>query len=418
LKKRVELLAPAGNLEKLKMAVQYGADAVYLAGKLFGLRTASDNFSFDEMKEGVSYAHEHGKKAYLTMNIIAHNQNVGNVVSFLEEAVETGIDGVIVSDPGIFQIIRETQPDLPIHISTQTSTANYRTVEFWHRLGAKRIVLARELSYDEIREIRQKVPDAELEVFIHGAMCISYSGRCLLSNYMAGRDANQGDCAHPCRWRYHLVEEKRPGQYYSIEEYSSGTFVFNSKDLCLLPHLPELIQSGVTSLKIEGRVKSSFYVATVVKAYREAIDAFYEGRFQDADQWMEEVGKVSNRDFTTGFFYGKPGSEAHNYNTSSYIRRYDFIGLVTGYDKEAGRLIVEQRNHFRSGDTIEILPPKGSFTQLTLKELYDEEGNKIESAPHPQMKVLLAGIPPFPVNSILRRRSSNGSTGKTAESGL
>ncbi len=404
--KRVELLAPAGDLEKLKMAVLYGADAVYLAGKQFGLRTASDNFSIEEMKEGVSFAHEHGKKAYLTMNIIAHNDSMDQVAPFLEEACDTGIDGIIVSDPGIFQVVRELRPGIPIHISTQTSTTNYRTVEFWHRLGAKRIILARELSLEEIREIRRKVPDAELEIFVHGAMCISYSGRCLLSNYMAGRDANQGDCAHPCRWRYYLMEEKRPGQYFPIEEDAAGTFVFNSRDLCLLPYLPEIISSGVTSLKIEGRVKSSFYVATVVKAYREAIDAFYEGNFGDTGPWMDEVGKVSNRAFTTGFLFGKPGPEAHNYETSSYIRRYDFAGLVTGYDEASGRLIVEQRNNFKAGDTVEILPPKGPFTELTLRELYDEEGNRIDSAPHPQMKVLLAGVPLFPANSIIRRKSA------------
>lgn len=404
--RKVELLAPAGNLEKLKMAVQYGADAVYLAGKQFGLRTASDNFSLDEMREGVSYAHAHGKKAYLTMNIIAHNDSIEQVEPFVLEAAETGIDGVIVSDPGIFTIIRKIRPDLPIHISTQTSTTNYQTVAFWHQLGAKRIVLARELSLKEIQEIRQRVPDVELEVFVHGAMCISYSGRCLLSNYMAGRDANQGDCAHPCRWRYRLVEEKRPGKYYPIEEDSTGTFIFNSKDLCLLPYLPELIQSGVSSLKIEGRVKSSFYVATVVKAYREAVDAWYSGNWQDASPWLEEVGTVSNRDFTTGFLFGKPGPEAHNYATSSYIRRYDFIGLVTGYDEHSGRLVVEQRNHFRTGESIEVLPPKGSVVRLTLGEMYDEEGNRIDAAPHPQMKVFLAGLPPFPENSILRRRAT------------
>jgi len=236
-------------------------------------------------------------------------------------------------------------------------------------------------------------------------MCISYSGRCLLSNYMAGRDANQGDCAHPCRWRYRLVEEKRPGQYYPIEEDSTGTFIFNSKDLCLLPHLPDLIQSGVSSLKIEGRVKSSFYVATVVKAYREALDAWYAGNWQDVQSWLEEVGTVSNRDFTTGFLFGKPGPESHNYATSSYIRRYDFIGLVTGFDKASGRLVVEQRNHFRTGETIEVLPPKGPVVSLTLGEMYDAEGNRIEAAPHPQMKVYLAGVPPFPEYSILRRRA-------------
>lgn len=402
---KVELLAPAGNMEKLKMAVQYGADAVYLAGKQFGLRTASDNFTLDEMREGVAYAHAHGKKAYLTMNILAHNDSIEQVEPFVPEAAETGIDGVIVSDPGIFRIIRKVRPDLPIHISTQTSTTNWETVAFWHELGAKRIVLARELSLREIREIRERVPNVELEMFVHGAMCISYSGRCLLSNYMAGRDANQGDCAHPCRWRYRLVEEKRPGQYYPIEEDSTGTFIFNSKDLCLLPHLPDLIQSGVSSLKIEGRVKSSFYVATVVKAYREALDAWYAGNWQDVQSWLEEVGTVSNRDFTTGFLFGKPGPESHNYATSSYIRRYDFIGLVTGFDKASGRLVVEQRNHFRTGETIEVLPPKGPVVSLTLGEMYDAEGNRIEAAPHPQMKVYLAGVPPFPEYSILRRRA-------------
>jgi len=405
LSNKVELLAPAGNMEKLKMAVQYGADAVYLAGKQFGLRTASDNFTLDEMREGVAYAHAHGKKAYLTMNILAHNDSIEQVEPFVPEAAETGIDGVIVSDPGIFRIIRKVRPDLPIHISTQTSTTNWETVAFWHELGAKRIVLARELSLREIREIRERVPNVELEMFVHGAMCISYSGRCLLSNYMAGRDANQGDCAHPCRWRYRLVEEKRPGQYYPIEEDSTGTFIFNSKDLCLLPHLPDLIQSGVSSLKIEGRVKSSFYVATVVKAYREALDAWYAGNWQDVQSWLEEVGTVSNRDFTTGFLFGKPGPESHNYATSSYIRRYDFIGLVTGFDKASGRLVVEQRNHFRTGETIEVLPPKGPVVSLTLGEMYDAEGNRIEAAPHPQMKVYLAGVPPFPEYSILRRRA-------------
>lgn len=407
MEKKVELLAPAGDLEKLKMAIDYGADAVYFAGKHFGLRTASDNFTFEEMREGVAYAHERGKKAYITMNIIAHNDSINEAAPFIEQAADTGIDAVIVSDPGIFQIIRETRPDLPIHISTQTSTANYRTVEFWHRLGAKRIVLARELSIGEIREIRQKVPDAELEVFVHGAMCISYSGRCLLSNYMAGRDANQGDCAHPCRWRYYLMEEKRPGQYFPIEEDEKGTFIFNSRDLCLLPYLPELIECGVSSLKIEGRVKSSFYVATVVKAYREAIDAYYEGRFNNVETWMEEVGKVSNRDFTTGFLFGRPGPEAHNYRTSSYIRRYDFVGLVKGYDRASDRLVVEQRNNFKTGDTVEVLPPKGPFTELTIGELYDEEGNRIVSAPHPQMTVYLAGMPEFPVNSIIRRKAED-----------
>ena len=402
---RVELLAPAGNMEKLKMAIIYGADAVYLAGKKFGLRTASDNFSFEEMKEATEFAHSLDKKVYLTMNIIPHNEIMKEAENFLAEAVESGIDAVIISDPGIFDLVRRSYSHLPVHISTQANVTNYRSVDFWHDLGAARIILARELSLDEIREIKRHTPDVELESFIHGAMCISYSGRCLLSNYLAGRDANLGDCAHPCRWQYALVEEKRPGQYYPIEEDNSGTFVFNSKDLCMIGHIPELIQSGVSSFKIEGRVKSAFYVATVVKAYREAIDAYYQKKDNNCDLWLEEISKVSNRDYTTGFFYGKPSSESHNYGTSSYIRNYEFIGVVKGYDGKARILKVEQRNRFEPGDIIEVMPPQGSFSEMTINELFDGQGNRIESAPHPQMEVLIGDSEYFPINSMLRRKA-------------
>ncbi len=400
---KIELLAPAGNLEKLKMAVLFGADAVYLAGEEFGLRTASDNFSFEDMKIGVSFAHDRGKKVYLTMNIIPHNQDIAKAASFLEKAKETGIDAVIVSDPGMFSLIRKIAPELSIHISTQANITNIESVNFWHSVGASRVVLARELSLEEIKQIRDGVPsDMELEAFVHGAMCMSYSGRCLLSNYLTGRDANKGDCAQPCRWKYHLVEEKRPGEYYPIQEDERGTFIFNSKDLCMIRHIPELIQSGISSFKIEGRVKSSFYVATVVKAYRDAIDAYYsEEPYQYNEEWYEEIAKVSNRDFTTGFFFNKPGADDHNYGTSSYIRNYDFVGVVKGYDNENGLVLIEQRNKFEVGDTVEVMPPEGPITKFIVDKMLDGEGNTINVAPHAQMEIKLPMMP-LPENSILR----------------
>ncbi len=399
--KKVELLAPAGNMEKLKMAILYGADAVYLAGEEFGLRTASDNFTFEEMKAGINFVHEKGKKAYLTMNIIPHNEDTYKASEFIEKAVLTGIDAVIVSDPGMFAIIKSTAPQLSIHISTQANITNTQSVNFWHTAGASRVVLARELSFNEISEIRKNAPaEMELEAFVHGAMCISYSGRCLLSNYMAGRDSNKGDCAQPCRWKYHLMEEKRPGEYFPIQEDERGTFIFNSKDLCMIRHIPEVISSGISSLKIEGRVKSSFYVATVVKAYRDAIDAYYNDQTYD-EKWFDEISKVSNRDFTTGFFFDKPGPDEHNYGTSSYIRNYDFIGLVKGYNSEKRMVIVEQRNKFKIGDTIEVMPPEGPVTQFIVNEMYDCEGNSINVAPHAQMEVRIP-MECLPQNAILR----------------
>lgn len=402
--KKIELLAPAGNMEKLRMAVLYGADAVYLAGEKFGLRTASDNFTFEEIKEAVDFAHKRGVKVYLTMNIIPHNEDLKDADSFVERAAATGIDAVIVSDPGMLSIIKRTAPGLGIHVSTQANITNTESVKFWHSVGASRVVLARELSLADIRQIRDNcTEDMELEAFVHGAMCISYSGRCLLSNYMVGRDANMGDCAQPCRWKYHLVEEKRPGEYFPIQEDSRGTFIFNSKDLCMIRHIPELISSGVTSFKIEGRVKSSFYVATVVKAYRDAIDAYYVDNesYTFDEKWFEEISKVSNRDFTTGFFFKKPGPEDHNYKTSSYIRNYDFVGVVKGYDNENKMVIIEQRNRFRLGDTIEVMPPKGQVFEFVVNEMYDNEGNAIEVAPHPKMVVRIP-MEPLPDDAILR----------------
>jgi putative protease len=399
---KVELLAPAGNMEKLKMAILFGADAVYLAGNEFGLRTASDNFSFDEMKEGVEFCHERGKKVYLTMNIIPHNDDIKKAPGFLRKAAGTGIDAVIVSDPGMFSVVKETIPDLPVHISTQASNTNIQSVKFWHDMGASRVVLARELSLAEIREIHKNIPgDMQLEAFVHGAMCISYSGRCLLSNYFTGRDANKGDCAQPCRWKYYLMEEKRPGEYFPVEEEERGTFIFNSKDLCMIQYIPELIESGITSMKIEGRVKSSFYVATVVKAYRNAIDAYYNKQ-PFKDEWFEEIKKVSNRDFTTGFYFQKPSDKDHNYATSSYIRNFEFIGIVKGYDEKNGLVEIEQRNHFKIGDKVEVLPPQGEVKEFVVSQMLDSEGNHINAAPHPQMLVKIPMMR-LPVNSILRK---------------
>lgn len=387
---KVELLAPAGDLEKLKMAIIYGADAVYLGGEAFGLRTASKNFTMDEIKEGVNFAHERGKKVYVAMNIIPHNEDLVGLEEYVEKLYKNNVDGVIVSDPGIFSVIRRTVPELPIHLSTQASVTNYETIMFWYNLGIRRVVLARELSLKEIEEIIKKVPkDVEIETFVHGAMCISYSGRCLLSNYMTGRDANMGDCAQACRWKYHLVEEKRPGEYFPVFEDERGTFILNSKDLCMLGHIDKLINAGIKSFKIEGRVKSAYYVATVVRSYRMAIDKYYGDpeNYKFNPNLLDEIKKVSHRDFSTGFYFGKPTSEGQVYTTSSYIRGYDFVGLVLDYDKATGLATIEQRNRMFKGDNIEIFGPnKEHFTQ-TIENMWDEDGNEIEVAPHPQQIV-------------------------------
>ncbi len=385
-----ELLAPAGDLEKLKMAINYGADAVYLGGERFGLRKASKNFDIEEIKEGVEYAHSRGKKVYVTMNIVPHNEDLIGLEDYVVELYNAGIDAVIVSDPGMFTIINKTVPNLPIHLSTQASVTNYETVMFWYNLGVRRIVLARELSLEEIKEIIDKSPkDLEIEVFVHGAMCISYSGRCLLSNYMTGRDANRGDCAQACRWKYNLVEEKRPGEFYPIFEDEKGTFIFNSKDLCMIEHIPELIKAGIKSFKIEGRVKSSYYVATVLRSYRMAIDEYFKDpeNYVFKEEWLNEIKKASYRDFTTGFYFKKPTEEDQVYESSSYIRNYDFVGLILDYDKETGLATVEQRNRMYVGDEVEIFGPEEEFFTQTIERMYDEEGNEIDVAPHPQQIV-------------------------------
>lgn len=406
--KQVELLAPAGSLEKLKMAVIYGADAVYMGGEEFGLRAYADNFSMEEMREGIDFAHAYGKKVYLTMNIIPHNEDLANMPEYVKRAVDMGIDAIIVSDPGVFSIVKEAAPDMEIHISTQANNTNWRSASFWYAQGAKRVILAREMTLEEIGDIAEKTPDdLELEVFIHGAMCISYSGRCLLSNYMAGRDSNRGECAHPCRWKYYLVEEKRPGEYMPVEENERGTFIYNSKDLCMIEHLPEVIRTGVTSLKIEGRIKSSYYVATIVKAYREALDAYYRdpANYRFDPRWLEEMSKASHREYSTGFYFGKPGPQGQNYTHSSYIREYDFVGLVTAYDAAAGIATIEQRNKMSVGDVLEVVPPQEGFFTQTISSMCNADGEDIASAPHPQMTVYMPmdrSVEPY---TMLRRKS-------------
>ena len=402
--KKPELLAPAGNMEKLKMALLYGADAVYLGGKQFGLRAFGGNFSNEELKEAVEFAHNLNKKVYVTVNIFPHNSDIEMLPEYLAFLNTTGADALLVADIGLFMLAKKYAPDIELHISTQANNTNWATVEAWHNMGASRVVLARELSKDEISVIRQKC-SVELEMFVHGAMCISYSGRCLLSNYMTGRDSNRGSCAQPCRWKYSLVEEKRPGQYFPIEEDERGTFIFNSKDMCLLPYLPDVIESGVDSLKIEGRMKSVHYAASVVKAYRMAIDSYFENpeAFAVKDEWLEELEKVSHRSYTTGFYYGKPTEKDQIYTSSSYIQTSDFVGLVLDYDEATGFATVEQRNNMKLGQEIEVFQPQLPGYRQLLGEMYNDEGEAIEVAPHPQQIVKIRMEAPVEPYAILRR---------------
>ena len=402
--KKPELLAPAGNMEKLKMALLYGADAVYLGGKQFGLRAFGGNFSNEELKEAVEFAHNLNKKVYVTVNIFPHNSDIEMLPEYLAFLNTTGADALLVADIGLFMLAKKYAPDIELHISTQANNTIWATVDAWHNMGASRVVLARELSKDEIGVIRQKC-SVELEMFVHGAMCISYSGRCLLSNYMTGRDSNRGSCAQPCRWKYSLVEEKRPGQYFPIEEDERGTFIFNSKDMCLLPYLPDVIKSGVDSLKIEGRMKSVHYAASVVKAYRMAIDSYFENpeAFAVKEEWLEELEKVSHRSYTTGFYYGKPTEKDQIYTSSSYIQTSDFVGLVLDYDEATGFATVEQRNNMKLGQEIEVFQPQLPGYRQLLGEMYNHEGEAIEVAPHPQQIVKIRMEAPVEPYAILRR---------------
>ena len=388
--RKLELLIPASSLEVLKIAVIYGADAVYIGGEAFGLRAKAKNFTLEEMKEGIEFAHAHDCKVYVTANILAHNYDLDGARQYFKELKQIGPDALIISDPGMFTIAKEELPDIDIHISTQANNTNYMTYQFWWKQGAKRVVSARELSLNEIKQIREHIPDEmEIETFMHGAMCISYSGRCLLSSFMAGRDANRGACTHPCRWKYSIVEESRPGEYMPVYENERGTYIFNSKDLCMIEHIPEMLNAGIDSFKIEGRMKTALYVATVARTYRLAIDEF----IQDEDLYKKripfyksEISKCTYRQYTTGFFFGKPDENTQIYDTNTYIKEYTYLGIV-GEQNAQGLYHIEQRNKFSVGETIEVMRPNGDNILVTVKRITDERGVDMESAPHPKQKV-------------------------------
>lgn len=403
----IELLAPAGDMEKLKTAVYYGADAVYFGGEMFSLRAGAGNLSVPEIREAMDFLHARGARGYMTINIYPHNEHLNPLRNYLMEIKDIPVDAFLVSDPGVMTILKEIIPDAEIHLSTQANTTNYMTARFWASMGVKRIVTAREMSLKEIREMRDQLPDeVEIESFVHGAMCISYSGRCLMSNFMTGRDANMGACTHPCRWKYSIVEEKRPGEYYPIEEDSHGSYIMNSRDLCMLDGIPDLAAAGVSSLKIEGRMKSAYYVATVVSAYRTALDNYLADpdNYQYDPAWFTELCKASHREFTHGFYYNKPSAEDQNYQSSDYIREYSFIGMVKGVEPETGFALVEQRNKFSIGDEIEIFGPGVPFTKEVITEMYNQEGEPVESAPHPQQIIKLKLSTPVKENYILRMK--------------
>ncbi len=403
-----EILAPAGNLEKLIMAVEYGADAVYFAGKTMGLRAGSKNFDHKDLEDGIEYCHKRGKKAYITVNIVPHNEDLIGFEEYVKYLSKIGADALIASDPGVIEIIKNTVPEMEIHLSTQANTTNSHTANFWYKQGVKRIVLARELSFKEIEEIISNSPkELEFEAFVHGAMCISYSGRCLLSSFMTGRYSNKGQCAHPCRWKYNVVEEQRPGEYYPVLEDETGTFIFNSKDLCIVEHLSKLINIGVRSFKIEGRMKSSYYAATVTKAYKNALEELLKsGTIEDIDYWKSELEKASHRDFTYGFYFGNPYETGQLYTSSSYIRTYDFVGLIKEFNKETKYALVEQRNKFSVGDVLEVFGPKGKHNEIVVTHMKNEKGENISSAPHPQQIIKLKIEKDIDVNSwyILRKK--------------
>lgn len=388
--RNIELLIPASSLEVLKVAVMFGADAVYIGGEAFGLRAKAKNFSLEEMKEGVEFAHAHDVKVYVTANILAHNKDLDGAREYFEELKQVGMDALIISDPGMFTIAKEVLPDVDIHISTQANNTNYATFNFWYKMGARRVVTARELSLEEIKTIRKNIPDdLEIETFIHGAMCISYSGRCLLSSFMAGRDANQGACTHPCRWKYSVVEESRPGEYMPVYENERGTFIFNSKDLCMIEHIPELVEAGIDSFKIEGRMKTALYVATVARTYRLAIDdylrdpEYYRSRIPF---YKSEISKCTYRQYTTAFFFGKPDKDTQIYDSNTYEHEYTYLGIVGDCNGD-GLYSVEQRNKFSVGETIEVMKPDGTNIECSVIEIKDDEGNSMECAPHPKQKL-------------------------------
>ena len=405
--RKLELLIPASNLEVLKVAVMYGADAVYIGGEAFGLRAKAKNFSLEDMKEGIEFAHERGCKVYVTANILAHNYDLDGAREYFQELKQIGPDALIISDPGMFTIAKEVWPEVDIHISTQANNTNYLTYQFWWKQGAKRVVSARELSLKEIRQIRDNIPDEmEIESFMHGAMCISYSGRCLLSSFMAGRDANRGECTHPCRWKYSVVEEQRPGQYMPVYENERGTYIFNSKDLCMIEHIPEMLDAGIDSFKIEGRMKTALYVATVARTYGLAIDEYlkdpelYRSRIPF---YKSEISKCTYRQYTTGFFFGKPDENTQIYDTNTYVKEYTYLGVV-GETNSSGLYGIEQRNKFSVGEEIEVMKPDGENITVTVKRITDETGKDMESAPHPKQKLFVDLGIKLDEYDILRRR--------------
>ncbi|MDE6888104.1 MAG: U32 family peptidase [Eubacterium sp.] len=388
--KRPELLIPAGSLEVLKIAVIYGADAVYIGGEAFGLRAKAKNFTLEEMAQGIAFAHAHQVKVYVTANIFAHNEDLAGVREYFTQLAGIKPDALIISDPGVFAIAKQVCPQIEVHISTQANNTNYESLLFWHSLGAKRVVCARELSLKEIAEIRAHIPDElEIEAFVHGAMCISYSGRCLLSNYFTGRDANQGACTHPCRWQYAVVEEKRPGEYLPVFENERGTYIFNSRDLCMIEHIPGLVQAGIDSFKIEGRMKTALYIATVARTYRKAIDDYFqsESLYEKNLPWYRaQISSGTFRQFTTGFYYGKPSEEAQVYDSSDYVKSYTYLGIVEGLDAaDASR--IEQRNKFSVGEQIEVMKPDGRNLSVTVRSITDADGSAMQSAPHPKQEL-------------------------------
>ena len=408
MRKKPELLIPASSLEVLKIAVIYGADAVYIGGEVFGLRAKARNFSMEDMAEGISFAHRYGVKVYVTANILAHNRDLEGVREYFEELKKIKPDALIIADPAIFQMAKDICPGIERHISTQANNTNYGTYLFWWKQGAKRVVSARELSLKEIREIRDRIPEEmEIESFIHGAMCISYSGRCLLSNYFTGRDANQGACTHPCRWKYAVVEETRPGEYMPVYENERGTYIFNSKDLCMIGHIPEMIEAGIDSFKIEGRMKTALYVATVARTYRKAIDDYLADvqRYQKNMPWyLDQISNCTYRQFTTGFYFGKPGDESQIYDSNTYVKEYTYLGIIGG--EKDGLYRIEQRNKFSVGETIEIMKPDGQNIETAVQRIVDEEGNEQESAPHPKQVLYVELDHEASQYDILRRAES------------
>ena len=405
--RKPELLVPASSLEVLKIATVFGADAIYIGGEAFGLRAKARNFSKEEMAQGIAFAHEHGVKVYVTVNILAHNYDLAGVREYLKELKELKPDALIIADPGIFTYAKEICPEIERHISTQANNTNYETYRFWYKLGAKRVVTARELSLEEIRQIRANIPDdMEIETFIHGAMCISYSGRCLLSNFLVGRDANQGSCTHPCRWKYSIVEESRPGEYMPVYENERGTYIFNSKDLCMIEHMDDILTSGIDSLKIEGRMKTALYVATVARTYRKAIDDCKESveKYRaNMDYYKEEIAKCTYRQFTTGFYFGKTDETSQIYDSNTYIKNCTYIGIVQGHN-DKGYALLEQKNKFSVGETIEVMIPDGTNKEVIVKAIEDEDGRPMESAPHPKQMIYVDFGEEIKEGYLLRRR--------------